>query len=66
MNKRTIKWFMNRIGKKVYRNKVDDQCECSTCLRVYNYGTVIDSGSFAQFLHNSQEVGFRYDTKRFK
>lgn len=28
--KHTLKWFKNRIGKKVYRDKIDF-CKCSMC-----------------------------------
>lgn len=34
-------WFINRINKRVYRNKV--ACNCPTCKDVYKNGVIIDN-----------------------
>lgn len=37
--KHTKKWFINRIGKRIYRNATT--CTCETCRRVYEKGLIV-------------------------
>ncbi len=48
-------WFLDRVGKRVYRNKTT--CDCLTCENVYKKGIVITDETDANYLH-SIEVDF--------
>jgi len=41
-------WFLDRIGKRVFRNK--DGCNCPSCLNVAEQGIVIASEEHARYL----------------
>ena len=41
-------WFLDRIGKRVFRN--DDGCKCPSCLDVSANGIVIASEEHARYL----------------
>ena len=43
------KWFLDRIGKKVYRNHRD--C-CEHCEEVYKNGLIISDATHATYLHD--------------
>ena len=50
MNKKRLKWFIDRIGKKVYRNK--DNCPCDMCNHVYLNGLTIINDTHASYLYD--------------
>lgn len=52
-------WFLERIGKVVYRNS--NGCGCTVCAEVYREGLLIDDESHASYLNDvSGEMGIRY------
>ena len=56
-------WFVERIGKRVFRTKGD--CPCETCERVFQHGLVISDAMHADYLWTVEmEIGLTYyDTK---
>ena len=44
----TLKWFTNRIGKKIFRD--DDGCGCKSCNNVVENGLIVFDESHAQYL----------------
>lgn len=48
-----IKWFIDRIGKRVFRDK--NFCDCKICLKVHKEGLIILDKTHAIYLHNIQE-----------
>lgn len=42
-------WFVDRIGKTVYRNKVS--CDCKICDNAYEYGVFISDFVHADYLY---------------
>ncbi len=60
---RTLKWFTNRVKKRVYRNDCD--CGCTTCSANTKKGLVIRNKKHAEYLYNIQfELNLLYrDTK---
>lgn len=42
------KWFIERIGKRVFRNKTS--CTCKTCENVYLNGLIISDEMHAYYL----------------
>ena len=56
-NKR--QWFMDRIGKRVYRTQ--STCECEICTTIYHEGLIICDAQHAQYLFDIQnETDLRY------
>uniref|UniRef100_A0A6M3MER1 Uncharacterized protein n=1 Tax=viral metagenome TaxID=1070528 RepID=A0A6M3MER1_9ZZZZ len=57
------KWFINRIGKKVWRTM--NTCDCLTCRKAYRDGLIIFDKMHVDYLHLCSETqGIRYfDTK---
>lgn len=52
-------WFIDRIGKLVFRNK--NTCGCDSCKRVFNEGLVIQDYEHACYLNDvSFELGITY------
>lgn len=50
---KTLQWFINRIGKRIYRNS--SNCpECATCKDVEENGMIIEDESHAEYLFNIQ------------
>jgi hypothetical protein len=43
-----LNWFIDRIGKRVFRNKTS--CQCGTCQNVYENGVVISDGMHADYM----------------
>lgn len=43
-----LQWFIDRIGKRVYRNKTS--CECQPCAEVYANGLIINDELHADYL----------------
>ncbi len=50
--KHTLKFFTNRIGKRLYRNKTT--CDCETCTNVWKNGLVVHDDFHARYLHTCQ------------
>ncbi len=46
------KWFLERIGKRVYRN--DDGCDCDLCKQVLQHGVIITDRHQAQYLYDCE------------
>ena len=47
--KHTLKFFTNRIGKRIYRDK--DTCGCETCTRNWKEGLIVADEQHARYLH---------------
>jgi len=45
-------WFLDRIGKVVFRNKTT--CQCATCNDVYENGLIIHDEMHADYLQNCE------------
>lgn len=59
---KTLQWFINRIGKKIYRD--DDNCGCATCNEVVKNGLIVIDRDHAEYLHMVHTEGIEYrDTK---
>lgn len=46
------KWFIDRIGKRIYRDK--STCNCDTCRDVEINGLIVHDKEHAQYLHMCQ------------
>ncbi len=44
----TLTWFVDRIGKIVFRNKVS--CPCAVCQSVYESGLLIQDRNHAEYV----------------
>lgn len=44
----TLRFFLNRIGKRIYRGEVS--CPCTTCKRGTEYGVVVGDKQHANYL----------------
>lgn len=56
---RGLEWFINRIGKRVYRNK--SKCSCDMCDHAYKEGVKIRDVVHANYLQLcQQELGLTY------
>lgn len=56
---RTLKWFENRIGKIIYREKTS--CNCDTCKSVSENGLIVWDKHHAEYLHMvSCDLGIKY------
>ena len=45
-----LQWFLDRIGKRVFRNKTD--CPCEICTAVYERGMLVENKMEAQYLYD--------------
>lgn len=45
---KTKEWFLERIGKRIYRDK--SSCPCQVCLEVFKNGLVIADEQHADYL----------------
>jgi hypothetical protein len=45
-------WFIDRIGKTVYRNKTS--CDCSICTKNYKNGLIIKDKDHAIYLYDCE------------
>jgi len=59
---KSLQWFINRIGKKIYRDS--DNCECSTCKEVVKNGLIIHDKNHAEYLHMVHSEGIDYRDKQ--
>ena len=46
---KTLQWFLNRIGKTVYRDK--STCTCESCLNALTEGLIIRNEQHAKYLY---------------
>lgn len=59
---KTLQWFINRIGKRIYRD--DDNCSCTTCNEVVKNGLIVIDKNHAEYLFMVNSEGIEYrDTK---
>lgn len=49
---KTLKWFENRIGKRIYRD--DNVCGCKTCRDVTQHGIIVNDRDHAEYLFDCQ------------
>ena len=47
-------WFIDRIGKRVYRNETS--CDCEKCKTIYANGLIIDSPMHAGYLYDCESI----------
>ena len=56
---KTLKWFKDRIGKRIYRYEND--CPCDYCKNIHLNGLIIKNILHAQYLFDIQtEIGYSY------
>lgn len=48
----TLKWFQNRIGKRIFRDPVS--CPCPACFEVGQKGKVVRNKQDAEYLYHIQ------------
>jgi len=48
----TKKWFLNRVGKRVYRDATT--CKCSSCKDTVENGLIIANEQHAKYLYSVQ------------
>jgi len=48
----TLKYFKNRIGKRIYRD--DSGCPCHDCKRIVEEGLIIADEDHAEYLYDMQ------------
>lgn len=46
-------WFVNRIGKRIYRNK--NACECKACQAINKNGLIVANKLHAQYLYDIEQ-----------
>jgi hypothetical protein len=52
-------WFIDRIGKRVYRDK--NTCHCEICKEVFEKGVIIEKEWHAIYIYNLQnELQYTY------
>lgn len=52
MKKHKLQWFIERIGKKIFRTK--SQCNCMVCTDVFKNGVIVADKSHAQYMYDCQ------------
>lgn len=61
--KKRKQWFIDRIGKRVYRPPV--RCDCQTCIDGHLNGILICDETHADYLHSCEsELGIRYNDNK--
>ena len=58
MEKHNLKWYKDRIGKRVYRT--ESQCKCDVCTKVGEVGLIIADELHAQYLYDCQNELYLY------
>ena len=51
----TLKWFENRIGKRIFRDNTKKHC-CEHCDRVSENGLIVRDTTHADYLHSVQNA----------
>ncbi len=62
MNERE-KWFKDRIGKVVYRNRMI--CDCSVCEGIYQNGTTLDAEDWSLDMESEYDDGDEFPVHHF-
>jgi hypothetical protein len=63
MKRHNLKWFVNRIGKRIYR--LTDICCCVYCKKVFEEGLIISNKKHATYLFDCQnEMNLEYADKK--
>jgi hypothetical protein len=58
-----LQWFIDRIGKRVFRDSVT--CTCTVCTHVEKEGLIINDKEHADYLFNVQlDMGIHYYDKK--
>jgi hypothetical protein len=57
-------WFIDRIGKRIYREK--NVCNCEVCITVHKEGLIITDKQHANYLYDCQEMNLIYYDKKDK
>ena len=57
----TEKWFLDRIGKKVFRTS--NGCNCETCKRITNDGLTIFDEQHASYLYEMEGMSHEPNSK---
>lgn len=52
LKKQKVQWFIDRIGKRIFRTKA--KCPCEVCKKVYEVGLVIADKIHADYLFDCQ------------
>lgn len=55
INKERLKWFYDRIGKRIYRTDV--KCKCAECCNAYVNGTKVLNKVNAEWLYSTELGG---------
>ena len=59
MTNKTKQWFLDRVGKKIFRTK--SKCSCPACTHVYNDGLYLLNELHANYAYdNSLELDIHY------
>lgn len=53
MKKHKLQWFIERIGKKIFRTK--SKCNCMVCTDVFKNGVIVADKSHAQYMYDCQK-----------
>lgn len=57
--KHNKEWFINKIGKRIFRNEND--CNCNSCLNVFKKGLIVNDHTHANYLYDVQnEMNIHY------
>ena len=60
--KHQLRWFINRINKRIYRGPTS--CQCATCTETGKEGVIIHDKYHAEYLHLVQyELDIDYSDK---
>jgi hypothetical protein len=51
-------WFINRIGKTIYRK--ENYCQCPVCVNVYKVGLIVIDENHAIYLYDCQSMDISY------
>jgi len=46
------RWFLDRIGKRVFRTSLD--CDCNVCQIIYKQGLIIEDRDQAIFMYDTE------------
>ena len=63
--KKRKQWFINRIGKRIYRPPL--RCDCQHCIDGHINGILISDETHADYLHSCEnELGIRYNDNKLQ
>lgn len=62
MQTHDLKWFQDRVGKRIFRT--ESTCQCEVCKKVYEVGLTVVDKLHAQYLYDCQNsLGLFYFDK---